>query len=64
MDGTLLVVLAILLAAAVVGILFWRSARGMRMKQERNDRRSARQHRRITRQYREEQSSLGQIEKT
>ena len=60
MDETIRLVLATLFAAGVPAAAFWRAARSARMRKEKDDRRSAMRHRRITRQYREEQSRLGE----
>jgi len=60
MDDTILLAFIILCAASALATVFWRSARGTRMKPERKDRRSARRHRQITNHYRKEQSGLGE----
>ena len=60
MDKTIIFVLIILFAAAALAATFWRAVRSTQMRKERNDRRSARRHRKITRQYREEQARLGE----
>lgn len=60
MDKTILLVLVMLFVAAALAATFWRAARSTQMRKERNDRRSARRHRKITRQYRDEQAQLGE----
>lgn len=59
MDEKILFVLVILFAAAALSATFWRAVRSTQMKKKRDDRRSAKRHRKITRQYREEQDRLG-----
>ena len=60
MDKAILLVLVILFVAAALAATFWRAARRTQIRKERNGRRSARRHRKITRQYREEQARLGE----
>ncbi len=60
MDNTLWIVLLILLVAAVLAATFWRAAQGTRRKIEKDDARSAREHRKLTRRYRKERERLGE----
>ena len=60
MDNTVWIVLLILLVAAALAATFWRATQSTRRKIEKDDERSAREHRKLTRRYRKERDRLGE----